>query len=339
MNLRKKYHDYIRFKVFFLCLLLLGLVVIALFSLTVGSSDLTIRESIETIFGQSSPIHAHIVFQIRLPRIIGGFFVGMSIALSGMIIQSSLNNPLASPSTLGISSASAFGANLAIILLTKLGFEASAYLTGLSSFLAAMGCMLLILGVGNWKVGGKSTLLLLGVAFNSLFIAATTILQYFADESQLASAVSWTFGDLGRIDYREIQIVFAVTLVSALLIYRLRWKYNAMDMGESTAHSLGVNTRTLQNLSILIAALNTGVNVAFVGMIGFVGLIAPQVTKRFIGEDKRFLLPGSLLMGAFIVLLSDTIARTVVAPLVLPVGAITSIVGAPLFVYILLKEK
>ena len=130
-----------------------------------------------------------------------------------------------------------------------------------------------------------------------------------------------------------------VSLLSSLIVYLYRWHMNAMDSGEHTAHSLGVDTRGMRNLSIFLAALNTGISVAFVGVIGFVGLLAPQVTKRIIGEDKRFMIPGTLLMGAFLVLFSDTLARTVSAPLVLPVGAITSILGAPVFVYILLKEK
>ena len=138
---------------------------------------------------------------------------------------------------------------------------------------------------------------------------------------------------MARIDYSEIKIVATVTVLSIWAVYVLRWRFNAMDMGEGTAHSLGVDTKLLRNASILIAALNTGVCVAFAGIIGFVGI------KRVIGEDKRYMIPATLLMGALIVLVGDALARTAAAPLVLPVGAITSALGAPVFVYILLKER
>lgn len=337
MKLLEKVQARIAFKRTFLIGLFIVLVGIGIVSLNVGSSGMTISESIRTLAGLGSEKSRFIVFAIRLPRIIGGVFVGMGIALSGMVIQTSLNNPLASPSTLGISSASALGANIAIITMARFGFEVSAALTGLCSFIAAVGCMILVLAISSLRRSDKTMVILAGVALNSIFSAATIIIQYFANETQLAAAVSWTFGDLGRINFEEIRIVAIVTVLSALMMYARRWDLNAMDSGEHTAHSLGVNTRSLRNLSIFVAAINTGVSVAFVGMIGFVGLLAPQITKRIIGEDKRFMILGTLLMGAVIVLFSDTLARTIAAPLVLPVGAITSLIGAPVFVYILLK--
>ena len=300
---------------------------------------MTIGESVLTLFGRGSEKSRFIVWGIRLPRVMGGFFVGIGTALSGMIIQSSLNNPLASPSTLGISSASALGANIAIITLARIGIQASSAMTAAFAFASSILCMLLVLGISSLRRADKTTVILAGVALNSLFSAVTIIIQYFADETKLAAAVAWTFGDLGRINFREIAIVMAVSVVSSAVIYLYRWNLNAMDSGEHTAHSLGVNTKFMRNLSIFLAALNTGICVAFVGVIGFVGLLAPQITKRVIGEDKRFMIPGTLLMGAFLVLFSDTLARTIAAPLVLPVGAITSILGAPVFVYILLKER
>lgn len=228
-----------------------------------------------TLLGKGSKQFNHIVFNIRLPRVIGGLFVGMSMALSGMIIQSTLNNPLASPSTLGISNASAFGANIALIVFSTMGITSTPIVTSAVSFLAAMLCMILVIAISTIKGAGKTFVILAGVALNSLFAAAITVIQYLADETQLATAVSWTFGDLGRITYPQIKIVSATTLLSALVVYMMRWSYNAMDMGERTAHSLGVNTKKMRNISIFLAALNTGVSVAFVGMIGFVGLLAP----------------------------------------------------------------
>lgn len=338
-ELQAQYRKYLARKSSFIALLVVSLLVTAVLSLNVGSSGMTVGESLKALAGRGIEKHARIVFDIRLPRIIGGFLVGMSIALSGMIIQSVLNNPLASPSTLGISSASAFGANVALIVFVRLGVRTSSLLTSAVSFLTAMLCMLLVLGISSLKRADRTTVLLGGVALNALFGAMMTIVQFFANDVELASAVAWTFGDLGRIDYSEIRIITAVVVLSIWAVYALRWRFNAMDMGESTAHSLGINTKWLRNASILIAALNTGVSVAFVGIIGFVGILAPSMVKRVVGEDKRFMIPATLLMGALIVLVGDAFARTAAAPLVLPVGAITSALGAPVFVYILLMER
>ncbi|NLN97029.1 MAG: iron ABC transporter permease [Eubacteriaceae bacterium] len=338
-DLRVKYAAYINKKNVFLLFLLIMLCITSIASLNIGSSNMTVGQSIMTLLGKGSKQFNHIVFNIRLPRVIGGLFVGMSMALSGMIIQSTLNNPLASPSTLGISNASAFGANIALIVFSTMGITSTPIVTSAVSFLAAMLCMILVIGISNIKGAGKTFVILAGVALNSLFAAAITVIQYLADETQLATAVSWTFGDLGRITYPQIKIVSATTLLSALVVYMMRWSYNAMDMGERTAHSIGVNTKNMRNISIFLAALNTGVSVAFVGMIGFVGLLAPQITKRVIGEDKRYMLPGTLLMGALVVILSDSMARSLWAPIVLPVGAITSFLGALLFLYILFKKR
>lgn len=339
MELHSIYKSFIRKKVLLILGLLLLLILLVTISINIGSSEMTVKQSLLTLIGRGNEMSNHIVFKIRMPRVIGGIFVGMSIALSGMLVQTVLNNSLASPSTLGITNASAFGANVALLFIVNLGIQVSPVFVSICSFIAAMLCMLTILTVANIRQFSKSSIILAGVAFGSLFSAATIMLQYFADDTQIASAVFWTFGDLGRIKYSQIRVLGIITTASALLFYKLRWDLNAMDMGESTAHSLGINVKNMRNLSIFISALNTAVSVAFVGMIGFVGLLSPQITKRLIGEDKRFMIPATLLMGAAIMLLSDTLARTIIAPVVLPVGTITSFLGAPLFIYILLKER
>lgn len=339
MNLVSAYKNILQKKLLFVFLLFTLLSALFLISLNIGSSDMTIAESAFTLFGHGSEAFKHIVFNIRLPRVLGGLFTGMAIALSGLIVQSVLNNPLASPSTLGISNASVLGANIALILFARMGLESSMFLTSLSSFVAAMLCTVIIIFFSSVKKADKTTVLLAGIALNTLFTALTIIIQFFSTDEEIASAVSWTFGDLGRINLNEVMSVAVVLFFSTWLIYKLRWQYNAMDMGESTAHSLGINTKAMRHLSIVLASLNTGLCVAYVGMIGFVGLLSPQIAKRIIGEDKRFLIPSSLLIGAIIVLFSDCIGRVLVKPHILPIGAITSLFGAPFFIYILMKEN
>lgn len=335
---QEAYRGLIKKKRTYLVFLFVALIFASIVSINVGSSNMTVMESVRTLFGQGTDLTEHIVFSIRMPRVIGGILVGASMGLSGMLIQTIMNNPLASPQTLGITNASAFGANVGLILLARLGLSSSVMVSFIS-FLAALGCVLLVLMISNIKQTTKGSIILAGVAFGSLFAAGTTIIQYFADDTEIASAVFWTFGDLGRMTYAHIKILGTVSLISFIVFYRLRWSLNAMDLGEETAHGLGINTVQMRNLAILFASLNTGISVAFVGIIGFVGLLAPQITKRIIGDDKRYMLIGTCLMGAVIILISDTVARTIASPLVLPVGAITSFLGAPLFLYILLREN
>lgn len=339
MNSHKlKYQGFIKKKKIFLAFLFISTLIVSVLSINVGSSNMTLIESVKTLLGKGNELSNHIVFAIRLPRVIGGILVGMNMGLSAMLIQTVMNNPLASPSTLGITNASAFGANIGLIILQRMGFNSS-ILVSFTSFLSALLCMILILSISNIKKYSKSSIVLAGVAFGSLFSAGTTLIQYFADDTEIASAVFWTFGDLGRLNYEHIKILFIASLISFIVFYSLRWNLNCMDLGDETAHSLGVDIVRMRNLAVLFSAINTGISVAFVGMIGFVGLLAPQITKRVIGEDKRYMIVGTLLMGAIIVLISDTIARTILSPTVLPVGVVSSFLGAPLFIYILLREK
>ena len=180
-------------------------------------------------------------------------------------------------------------------------------------------------------------MVLAGVALGSLFTAGTMFLQYFADDVQLAAMVFWTFGDVARAGWNELGVMTTVTGVAALFFMFNAWNYNAVDAGDETALSLGVQVRRVRFLGMLLASLITAVAVAFMGIIGFIGLIAPQMMRRILGVDHRFLIPASAVAGAALLLFADTMARTLISPVVLPVGAITSFFGAPLFLFILAK--
>lgn len=339
MSLREKYLKLINKKRTFVLFLIFALIILSFISINIGSSYMGFKESLSILLGGGDERARHIVYNIRIPRLLAGIFVGAGMALSGLLMQTALNNSLASPQTLGVSNASVFGANVGLILAARLFPHVKLFPVGLFSFIAAMICMGLVLYISNLKKFSRTSIILSGVAFGSLFSAGTTIIQYFADDTEIASAVFWTFGDLGRIVDKEILVLAITFTLSFLYFYTNRWKLNAMDHGDVVAQSLGLDIRLMRNISISIACLNTALSVAFVGMIGFVGLISPQITKRIVGEDKRFMLPGSVLMGSVVTIFADVIARTIMKPIVLPVGTITSFFGAPLFIYILLREK
>ena len=182
-------------------------------------------------------------------------------------------------------------------------------------------------------------MILSGVALSSMFTGGTTLVQYFADDVQVATVVYWTFGDLGRPGWREIGMIAAVTAAALVFFMWNRWNYNALESGGATARSLGVNVDLLSYASMAVCTLIAAMSVAFVGVISFIGLIAPHMIRRFTGSDYRFLIPGSALCGAILLLLGDLVSKSILSPIVLPIGAITSFLGAPVFLYMLFRGR
>lgn len=347
-KIKEQYEKAAGKKKWIILLLFLAAVAIAIITLNAGASNLSIAKVVPALFGYGEGKDIMVVQNIRLPRVLSGIVAGTGLALAGCIMQNNLRNPLASPSTLGISNAAAFGANVAIIVFgsgsvlnTGLGqvIINNPYIVTIMALFFALIAVALILGLSLLRKFSPESIILAGVAISSLFAAGTMIIQYFADDStQVAAVIFWTFGDLGRASWREIAIMAVIVSVSFLYFMLRRWDYNAIDGGEDIAKSLGVHTERVRLGGMFMAALISAVTVSFLGIIGFIGLVAPQITKRIIGNDKRYLIPASALVGAIILLGSDTLARTIISPQVLPVGAVTSFLGAPLFLYLLMRK-
>ncbi len=327
---------------FALCLLTFLLFLIAL---GVGTSGMLPHKALLALFGKGNSIDITILRNIRLPRAIGALLFGAGLAASGLIMQSTLHNPMASPSTLGIGNAAVFGANFAIVALSSGSFHTGTitvtnpYTVTICAFVAALCAILLILALAAFKGYSPQTILLAGVALSSLFSACTTILQYFAKDTQVTAAVFWTFGDLSRTTPRENTIYLAIFLPILLYFILNARNYNALSLGEEYAKSLGVNVTPLRVFSLILASALCAASVCFVGIIGFVGLCAPFLVKPFFGADHRFCLPASLLSGSALLLFADILARSILSGIALPVGAITSILGAPILLKIILSRK
>ncbi|MBN1437913.1 MAG: iron ABC transporter permease [Anaerolineales bacterium] len=331
-------------------LIILGLalftLLLAVFAIHAGAAQTTPLQVLRALLHLDTGISNVVIWNIRLPRILAAIAAGAGLAVAGCVMQTCLRNPLASPSTLGISNAAAFGANLAIVFFGAGTIHSTTqdavsignpYLVTVTAFLFSMIAMTLILLLARLRGFSPESVVLAGVAFGSLFTAGSTLVQYFAQDVQVAAMVFWTFGDLGRMAWREIAILAILTGVSSVYFLLRRWDYNALDSGDDTAAGLGVRVDRIRFLSMLAASLVTAVAVSFMGIIGFIGLIAPHMMRRVVGVDHRFLIPASAVAGAALLLLSDTLARTVVSPVVLPVGVLTSFFGAPLFLFLLAK--
>ena len=342
------YHSSIRKKWLTLIVLLIAVLFLSLVSVNAGAASVSLLDVLKTLVGAGDERSFVVVWRIRMPRVAAAIVAGAGLSIAGCVMQTCLKNPLASPSTLGVSAAATFGANLAIVVFgagTVLNTASDAvsinnpYIVTICAFACSAGAVILILALSKLRGFSPESIVLAGVALSSLFSAGTTIIQYFGNEIAIAAALFWTFGDLGRVSWSEVGILTAVTAGVVVYYMFMRWNYNALANGEELAKSLGVNTSRVRFWGLLSASLLTAVSVSFMGMIGFIGLIGPQIMKRVVGSDHRFLIPTSALMGAAILLLSDTAARTMVSPIILPVGAITSILGAPMFFYMLLKGK
>ncbi|MEA2121218.1 MAG: Hemin transport system permease protein HmuU [Dehalococcoides mccartyi] len=289
-----------------------------------------------------------VIFNIRLPRVVAAIAVGAILAVSGAVMQCVLRNPLASASTLGVSHGAAFGAAVGIIVfgggVVNSDSAATAvsinnpYIVTLCAFICGSLSTFVVILLSQLKKDlGPGGLILAGVALSSLFTGGTTLLQYFADETKISSVVFWTFGNMGAASWTEILILAIVFAASITYFLLNRWNYNAMEGGTDTAKSLGVNTRAVMLISMCICTLTAAVAVSFVGIISFVGLVAPHIMRRFVGNDYRYLIPCSAAAGALLLVLADTFGRLVIAPVILPIGAITSFLGAPLFLFLLFR--
>lgn len=332
-------------------LILLATIVLLLVAVVIsagtGSIKLTPWEVVSTLFGGGDSLSRVALFENRLPRTVAAILVGAALGMSGAVMQCVLNNPLASASTLGVSQGAAFGAAVGIIVfgggVTATGGAYAVqidnpYIVTLCAFVCGSASTVVIVAISRLRRDlGPGALVLAGVALSSLFTGGSTLLQYFADDTQLGAVVFWTFGDLGSTNWRELAMLLAVDAAAMVYFLLKRWDYNAIHSGSDTAASLGVNVRTVTLVSMTVCTVASALAVSFVGIISFIGLVAPHAMRRFVGDDYRWLLPCSAAGGALLLILADLVSRVLIAPTILPVGAITSFLGAPVFLYLLLK--
>ena len=343
----KDYQSYLDRKVRWIILGIALALFLFVMAISVGAVAIPPLDVAQTLMGISSSVKwERIVWNIRLPQALAAVIAGVGLAVAGVAMQSILRNPLASPFTLGISSAGAFGAAVSVIVLGAGRIQSTVanpitisnpYLTTIVAFLFCMLATGVILLISHIKGASPEVMVLTGVALSSLFSAGVMFLQYFSNDAQLAAVVFWTFGDVGRATWDMLPLMAVVVGAGTLYFIANRWNYNAIDAGDETAQGLGVNVSRVRLVGMTVAALVSAVIVALLGVIGFVGLVCPHMVRRIIGDDQRFLIPGSAVMGAILLLASDTVARVIVAPYVLPVAVLTAFMGAPVFIFLLFR--
>lgn len=350
MDAMQHRQSYNRKNTVIICAMLISVLLLGIACLFVGSANLSFSDALEALLGGGGGAQSRIIWKIRVPRVLAAIIAGAGLAVSGLIMQTTLNNSMAAPSTLGVSNAAVFGANLSIIAfaggflstghnLSSFDVGANPYATSLLAFLFAAVSVLLILGLCTLRSFSPNVVVLAGMAIGSVWTAATTILQFYATDVGLSAAVIWSFGDLGRATYRTDAIMAAVVLAGFVFFRLMSWQYNACLSGEATARTMGIHVEGLRFASLLLASLITAACVSFLGVIGFVGIICPHVTKKLLGQDHRITIPVSALSGSLLLLLADTFSRSLGSGSALPVGAITSLLGAPFFIAIIFSGK
>jgi len=275
---------------------------------------------------------------IRLPRVLLALVIGGSLALAGCVMQGLFRNPLADPGLLGISSGAACAVALWVVLPFSLPPLLMLYAPMLAAFVGALAATLVIFVLSQQRDSSLSRLLLVGIAINALCGAIVGVMSWVSNDAQLRQLSLWGMGSLGSAQWSTLLAAASLMIPTVMIIWRLAGALNLLQLGDEEAHYLGVDVRVVQRILLLCSALLVASAVAVSGVIGFIGLVVPHLLRMWLGADHRAIIPGSVLAGAFLLLIADTLARTVVAPAEMPVGLLTSLLGAPWFLWLIFRR-
>lgn len=317
-----------------------ALFIFAFWDIITGSSSLTPIGTLKIILdGPTGDSKYHfIVWFVRMPMTLTCISVGASLGMAGEQMQTILQNPLASPYTLGISSAAGFGASFGVI--TGFPFVPVAWLNkSLSALIFALGASIVIFTVSKRRNADTKGMVLLGIVITFFFSALQSLMQYMASQEQLSEIMHWMFGSLTKASWTGVQVCFVTFVLIFLLSGRLSWQLTALSAGEDRAKSLGIQTERLKQKTFLYASVLTAVSVSYVGSIGFIGLVAPYFARSYVGEDQRFLAPLSAIFGVLILLAASIISKILKPGEILPVGIITNLVGVTFLLYLIIRKK
>lgn len=349
-SIQKRYERQNHRKILALILASASAFVVGLWFMTLGTSETTFSTVIAAFRafftgqlnnGCQDAAKFKIILFLRLPRLIMALIAGVGLSVAGVCMQGITRNPLVSPFTVGISSASAFGASIAIVFLgvTSLGGVGQLTIV-LCAFVSALLCAGLVYLVAGVVGMSPESMVLIGTALNYLFSAASSALQFFADEHQLADVVQWTFGSFNGIDWDEVAIVALFVVICSLMLQRFSLRLNVMASGDDElVRGLGLDPAAIRTIAGLLSILMTAAVISFTGVIGFVGLTGPHIARMLVGSDHRFLIPFSGLIGAILLMVSDTVGKIILAPVAIPVGIVVSFLGVPLFLNLILTQK
>ncbi len=321
-------------------LLSLGCITAFCFDIALGPSSLSIREVIVGLLNSDAVDEGTrvIIWKIRMPYAVMAVLVGMALSLAGAEMQTILNNPLASPFTLGVSASATLGAALAIVTGFSIPGINENWIVSVNAFLFAFGSVILLQAVSRWLHAGVGILVLFGIALVFTFNALVALMHYIATPEALQQVVFWSMGSLARSNWEKVQLLVIVLALVLPFSLNAAWKMTALRLGEDRAKGFGINVHRLRFASLFRISLLAATAVAFVGTIGFIGLVGPHIARMLIGEDHRYWFPASLLTGALIMSVSSIASKMLIPGVLLPIGIVTALAGVPLFIYLIIKK-
>lgn len=349
-SLEGRYASDAKTKIAFMGACAILIFIIAGIALSINGRDLGFLDSysiiLDHILGRTYELHSvewiddYMMWNVYLPRIIMGISIGAGLAICGVAMQSVMNNPLADSYTTGVSDGACFGAVAAIVT----GFTFSSTLGSMgimvNAFIGGLIPAFILIGLSNAIRMSPATMILVGIALSYIFSGMETTMMVTTDADTLKNAYLWQIGSLGDIvSWDKCLIPTCIVIVSGLVLWACSSRLNLLALGDDSAKSLGLDVRTFKTIVMLIASLSVAVLVSYVGIIGFIGLVAPHIARMILGGDNRYVIPASALIGAMLVLIADLIARTVISPDELRVGVVISMIGAPVFLYLILSKK
>nr|WP_281069317.1 iron ABC transporter permease [Methanomicrobium sp. W14] len=331
-------------KLLFLLAVVLIIVIASGFIITIGPMPITVTEVYSIIIDRVVPGFCEVtkamentVWEIRLPRVAGDIIVGLGLGICGCVMQAVLKNPLASPFTLGISSGAQFGVSVAAVFgITFLG--GPYFLIG-NAFVCALVCSAVIICLSGLKGATSEMLVLAGIAVNYLFQALNQLFSFVASEEQQEVMNMWGMGGLSDLNWNSIGILAGVTIICLPLLYMKAWDLNLMTAGDESAKSMGVDAGFTRIYIMVVSSLYVAVIVAFIGVLGFIGLVAPHMGRMILGSDHRYMIPAAGGLGALILLIADAVSVHLLSPIIIPTGVTMSIIGVPFFLYLILRGR
>ena len=336
------YSKYIWRKWVFIIGCIVATVLVSGYALTIGDYSIGFWESYQILWnhittGGDESIADYVIWTLRSPRIFTGIIAGMALGAAGAVMQSILRNPLADPFTTGISSGASFGATLALGM--GLSLATASYAVVANAFIFSLIPMAIIIIVSKLKSTNPTTMIMAGIAVMYIFNAMSTLIKLWSDEETISSIFAWSVGSIDSNSWANVIIMGIVAIAGLFTLLILSKRLNVLSTGDESARSIGVDAGKLRIVSLLIVSLMSAAVVSFTGLIGFVGLVCPHIARMVIGSDNRYLIPASAVFGAALLLIADSVGRIVIAPAVIQVGVITSFIGAPLFLYLIVKQK
>lgn len=344
VKITTNYKKYVARKWIFIVICIIAMFIAVGVSLTIGDYPIEFFETYETMWNHlignvQNGLNDYIVFSLRLPRILIGLVAGAGLAVAGVVMQSTLMNPLADSYTTGVSSGASLGATLAVVVGFSIGGASNQYAIIVNAFIFSLIPMAVIILMSKIKNSSPTVMIMGGIAIMYIFSAFTTLFTLMADPNDLEYLYKWGVGSLGFASKDDLPVMALFVIVGTICLMLLTKQLNALAAGDDSAKALGVDADTMRRICLLITALVVAAVVSFTGTIGFVGLVAPHVIRMVIGPDNRYLLPASALFGGVLLLCADVIGRTIIAPSILQAGVIMAFLGGPLFLWLILRKN